>query len=142
LRIRHEIPVLILRVEATDAAADFSKAAVCGKVRPRRDVEPPPLIVGEVEMEAVDLVERDQIDVPLDLVHLHEMTGDIQHRAPPWESRPIDDARGRDHQRPRLVEPDGVVLDEGRHQLAQRLDPVEQSRRTRAFEHDAVSLDR
>ena len=59
--------VLRLRVVAALAAADLRRAAVRREARPGADRDPPALVVGQVQVEAVELVERDQVDVPLDV---------------------------------------------------------------------------
>ena len=58
-------------------------------------VDPPALIVREMQVQAIQLVERHQIEVPLHVVDREEMARDIEHRAAPGEPRAIDDAGRR-----------------------------------------------
>ncbi len=56
LRIGDDVGVLLLRVEAAGPAADLRLSADRGEVRPRLDLDAPPLIVGEMQVQPVDLV--------------------------------------------------------------------------------------
>ena len=58
-------------------------------------LDPPRLIVGEVEGESVELVECEEIDNPLLL--LHERAGNVEVKAAPSESRRIEDMHGGQH---------------------------------------------
>jgi hypothetical protein len=72
--VAHDLLVVVLRVEASGAAADLGGAAVRGEAGPGVDGDPPALVVGEVQMQCVDLVEGELVDVALDLVDGEEVT--------------------------------------------------------------------
>ena len=76
-------------------------------------------------MEAVQLVERHQVEHPLHVFHAEEVAAHVEHHAAPREPRTVADADGRDLEAARQR---GAVLDARRHQLAERLDAVEQPR--------------
>ena len=44
-----------------------------------------------MQVQPVELIEREQIDVPLDVVDPEEMARDVEHRATPREAGTIDD---------------------------------------------------
>ena len=89
--VGHEIRVLLLREEPADAAADFPAAAARRQLRPRLDLDAPALVVGEMQMQPIELIECQQIDVPLDVFYPEEMARDVEHRATPREAGTIDD---------------------------------------------------
>ena len=93
-------------------------------------------------MQAIQLVQRHQIDVPLHLVDREEVARDIEHRAAPGEPRTIDDARRRSGDWPRRVRPDAAELDERREQLTERLDAVEQTGGVAGGDCHALGRDR
>ena len=66
------------------------------------DLDAPALVVGEVQVQHVELVEREQVDVLLHLVDGEEVARDVEHRAAPGEARMIGDAARRDRPRGRL----------------------------------------
>src|SRR2546427_2098326 len=56
-----------------------------GETRVLLDLEAPPLVVGQVPVEAVELTERREIDVLLHELLRHEVTGHVEVDAPPRE---------------------------------------------------------
>ena len=106
---------------------------------PLGDLDPPALVVREVQVKAVDLVERQQVDVALHLGRAEEVPGDVEHRAPPAEARRIGDASGGNGHRER---PHAAQLDGPRQQLAQRLEAVEDARGVFGSYADALPPDR
>ena len=87
-------------------------------------------------MQPVELVERHQVDQPLDLVDAVEVPGDVEHRAAPGEARAVVDRPEPDPPWPGLPH---VRLDSGGQQLPDRLHAPEQPRRTRRRERDGVT---
>ena len=73
------------------AALDVARAADLGEPRPIGHRQPPTLVVGEMEVEDVDLVQRDQVDVAEHVIDAEEVTGDIEHRPAVLEARPVVD---------------------------------------------------
>ena len=57
-RVRDDRRVLALREVAALPAADLRAAAVAREPGPRADRDPPALVVGQVQVQAVELVER------------------------------------------------------------------------------------
>ena len=86
------------------------RAADAGERRPVGHLDAPPLIVAEVEVQAVQLEARDQLDEAAHLVGGERVPGHVEHRAAPLEARGVDDADGR-HRRAvaQLVERAGRV---------------------------------
>src|SRR5204863_4752130 len=134
---------IVLRIEATvglaveaprgrvlDLSTDerlTAPRAHLGETRVLLDLEAPPLVVGQVPVEAVEVMERREIDVLLHELLRHEVTGHVEVDAPPREpGRVLDRNRGDapyDTGRLRLPE------DRGREELPQCLEPVERARR-------------
>jgi hypothetical protein len=111
--------VAILRL-GEEAAADAVHAGAGrgpdrGEPRPAVDLDAPALVVGEMQVQVVDLEAADLVDVPLDLVRGVEVPGEVQHRAAVGEPRVVHDGAARDGPVP--------------HQLAQRLGAGEQAGR-------------
>src|SRR5437879_2699290 len=133
---------IVLRIEATvglaveaprgrvlDLSTDerlTAPRAHLGETRVLLDLEAPPLVVGQVPVEAVELMERREIDVLLHELLRHEVTGHVEVDAPPREpGRVLDRNRGDapcDTGRLRLPEA------RGREGLPQCLEPVESPR--------------
>ena len=129
--VGNDLAVFVLRVKAADRATHFAAAAHGGEIRPPLDLDPEALIVGQVEMEPVHLLKRDEIDVALHVVDGEEMARDIEHRPPPGEARMILHVQGGHHDRTRTRR---IVLQKRGQDLSQRLHPIEQSRRGRRLQ--------
>ena len=123
LRVLHEVGIFLLRVVTSRAAADLGAPAVLREVRPAGDLDPPALVVGEVQVEAVHLVERQQVDVALHIVGREEVARHVEHRPAPAEARPVHDLSREQKQRMWVGR---RVLDFGREQVPERLDTVEE----------------
>jgi len=78
---------LVLRVRA---------AVALGEARPTVDLEPPALVVGQVQVQHVQLVERQHVDDPLDLGDRHEPAHDVEAEPPPRQLGGVDEAGARD----------------------------------------------
>ena len=137
-RVGDDLGVVGLRVEAAGAAADGGAPAVARQVGPRRDVDPPALVVREVQVQAVHLVHRREVYVPLHVGYGKEVPRHIEEDAAPLVPRPVGDAAGRhrDGKRPRAAQLDGP-----RQQLPQRLRAVEDAGRRGGCDADAVGAD-
>src|SRR5439155_24488261 len=99
------------------------------------DLDAPPLVVGEVQVQPAELMERGEIDELLHELLRHEVARHVQENPPPAEPREVFDGycgNGPDGRRhPRLAE-------DGRwKQLAQRLERVEYTRRLERPDRDA-----
>src|SRR5699024_7435170 len=64
-----------------------------------RDLDTPTLIVGQVQVEAVDLVERDLIDEGANVGGFEPVAGDVEHCAAPGIAGCIDDPDPGDRER-------------------------------------------
>ena len=62
-----------------------------GQVGVAVDRHPPRLVVGEVEVEPIELAPRRQIDDPLDVGRREELAGEIDVQPAPLVRRPVDD---------------------------------------------------
>ena len=113
-RVGDDPRVVGVGVEATLATADLGRGAGHRQLRPGVDLQPPALIVGQVQVQDVELVERGEVDEAQDVVDAEEVPGDVEHDAAPGvprarprsraapTSRPIDATwRAPAHGRPR-----------------------------------------
>src|SRR5437879_9414272 len=93
------------------------------------DLNPPALVVGQVQVHPVELMERGEIDELLHELLRHEVARHVQVYAPPPEPREVLDGYGGNRpdggRHPRLAE------DGRREQLAPGLDRVERPCRPR-----------
>ena len=106
--------------------------------RPRLDLDPPALVVGQVQVQPVQLVQRQQVDVALDVGDAEEVARDVEHRAAPREARPVADRPRSDRAR---AGADATALDLGRQQLAERLDAPEEAGGAVRDQRHAVRFD-
>ena len=94
--VGHEVAELVLRVEAAVGGAivalrvarvpDEGLAAPgpdAGQLRVPLDLHPPALIVGQVQVQAVELVQRQQVDQRADLRAGEEVPGGVEHHPTP-----------------------------------------------------------
>ena len=77
-RIAHQLFELLLCVVATWLTLVGNLSAHLGQLRIGLDLDAPSLIVGEVHVQHVHLIERDQVDHLLHLLHREETARDIQ----------------------------------------------------------------
>ena len=96
---------------------------------PGVDLDPPPLIVGQVPVEDVEVVQRRQIDDPLHLFDGIERAPHVEHHAPVAQIRFVGDADRREKHF-------GCFC--GAHRLAERLDAVEHAGVGLSADGDAV----
>src|SRR5690349_3109848 len=98
-RVRDDLPYIVLRVEAsvtlvvenvrggiTLRPSDEGSIAPCadlGEPRILLDLDAPALVVGEMPVECVHLMKREEIDVLLHELLRHEMARDIEVRSAP-----------------------------------------------------------
>src|SRR2546429_9817129 len=99
-----------------------------GETRVLLDLEAPPLVVGQVPVEAVELMERREIEVLLHELLRHEVTGHVEMDAAPREpGRGLDRNGGEaPYHTGRL----GLPEDRWWEEPPQGLEPVERARRT------------
>src|SRR5206468_11916195 len=81
--------VLILRVPSSRPAPDCARSAYLGEPRPGPDLDPPALVVREVQVQPVQPVAGDQIDKAFDVRDREEVPGDVEHDAAPLVARPL-----------------------------------------------------
>ena len=125
LRIAHEVRELVLRVVAAGTAAHLAEATDLRQLGPRLDLDAPALVVGEVQVQHVDLVEREHVDVLLHFARGEKVARHVEHRAAPREARMIRDGDGGNLPRPGIYD---LRFDLRRQELAQRLDAVKHAR--------------
>jgi hypothetical protein len=134
LRVPDDLPVLALRVPAAGPASDLRRPAMARQAWPGPDCDAPALVVGQVEMQAVELVEGHEVDEPLHLARPVEVPRDVEHQATPSEAGPVVDHAQRDTPRPRAPT---VGLDRGWEELAQCLRSPEEPGGACSGERDA-----
>src|SRR5260370_16904476 len=121
LRVRHELGDILLRVEAAvrlaieaplgRGAVGRSDERLAAPGAPFReawvlpDGDPPALVVGQVPLQPVELMEREEVDELLHELLRHEVTRDVQVHAAPAEARVVldRDSRNRPRRRPYLA---------------------------------------
>ena len=84
-----EVAKLPLRVEAAAPAANRGRSADRGEPRPRLDLDPPALVVGEVQVQTVEAVRRDQVDDVPHVLRRKEVPRDVEHQTAPFVARPV-----------------------------------------------------
>ena len=140
--VLHDFARLLLRVEALMGLAvilarvvSYDRlGAVCahgGEFRVFLDFDAPALVVGQVPVEAVDVVQREHVDEALHGVEGHEMARHVEVRTAIGEARRICHLAGRHFYAL------GGRLQHGQS-LAQRLHAVEQPGVACALDADAV----
>ena len=103
--------------------------------RPRRG-EPPALIVGQVQVQHVELVEREEVDHAPDLIEGEERAGEVERQAAPGVPGRVEDARARHKDLPRAG---------GRyrgHELDERGQAARDTGRFRGAHDDLIGVDR
>ena len=86
-RVGDDPRVVGVRVEAALAAADLGRGAGHRQLRPGVDLQPPALVVGQVQVQDVELVERGEVDEAQDVVDAEEVARDVEHDAAPGVAR-------------------------------------------------------
>jgi hypothetical protein len=132
-RIRHDLADVVLRVEAAVRPAVHrgvgpgahlglrSPPAHLGEERIPADLDPPSLIVREMEVQDVETVHRQEIDETQDLPGGDEVPRHIEHgTAPPERGSVLDQHRGG---RPRDPRDGSTAVDGVREQLQEGLRP-------------------
>jgi len=104
-----------------------------GEARVLLDLEPPPLVVGQVPVEGVQLVEREQVDVALDHFRSEKMTGYVEVQSPPAEAGLVFD-RHAGHRQRRIRADAGQRLQDG-------LQGIEHSGRSGCFDRNLCRRD-
>ena len=92
--IIYNVRIIVLAVVSAGSAAHFKSASHERQVRPGIDLNAPALIIGEMEMEAVDLVISQQIDIFGDVPDAEEVAAYIQHGTAPCIARAVSDRPG------------------------------------------------
>ena len=103
-------PELVLSVEAAvrcavtldSAGRRVSRRQLRDLLQPRVTLrlEPPALVVGEMQVEDVELVQREQVDEPEDVAERHEVTARVQMHARANRSAAGPRSRPRQRERP------------------------------------------
>ena len=146
LRVRHDIPDLVLRIEAAvrlpvthegiEVLGDLSLRTLradLGELGVPLDLDAPPLVVREVPVEVADLVAGQQVDVALHEVRAEEVPRHVQVHAPVREAGCVGDVhRGHPHR---------VAAGPARgKELREGLDAVEEARVVVAGDDDPVAV--
>src|SRR5439155_13798283 len=100
------------------------------------DLDAPALVLGEMPVEDVELVEREEIEVFENELLRHEVAADIEMAPAPTEARTVFDLDGRDS--PRRSSDRRAAEDLGCQQLPQRLRAVADAGRFGRPDRDLV----
>jgi RNA polymerase sigma-32 factor len=103
------------------------------------DLDAPAVIVGQVQLQNVELVERHQVEHLEDELLGQEVPRDVDEQAAPGEARRIFDGDAR--HAPARVADGGAPEDLRWHQLEQRLDSVKRPGRGARADRDAADRD-
>src|SRR6185312_15056221 len=132
-------------VAGTWVMADYGAAAPgadLGEPRIFFDLDAPALVFGEMPVEVVHLMQRDEVDIAFYEIHRVEMAADVEMQTAVFETGIVVDGDGGDLQRAvgrADVWSVGCRLERAqRQQLDQRLDAVEGAGMGRADDGDAV----
>ncbi len=141
--VAHQRAQFGLGVEAADArrrrrptrAGPLSPRADLGQLGKALDLEAPALVVGEVQVERVELHRRHLVDDPVERGQRLEVPRGIDHQPTPGKARRIANVeqRHRDRTATRAV---------GAEQLRQRHRAIDQAGMRRRGDADAVRIDR
>src|SRR5665648_840958 len=87
-----------LQSPSRPALTDLSGATAVGRRGPGRALQPPALVVGQVQVQDVELHRGHHGEQRLDRLHVEEVPGEVQAEATPGEPRLVDDHdRREDH---------------------------------------------
>src|SRR6202012_1699573 len=103
---------------AAEFDAGHSPGAHLCQLRIAFYLQAPPLIIGQMPVETVELVESHPVQQFFKLGGRIEMTGYVQHESPVMETRPVFDSKTGQHRRNSCFV---------RKELEQRLYPVKQT---------------
>src|SRR5690606_11636834 len=78
--IGHDIFVLILRIKTSRSTTHLSTSTDLSQLGPRLDLNPPTLIIGQMEMKMVQLVGCYLVDIVFHILNGDKMPRDIEHR--------------------------------------------------------------
>ncbi len=92
LCVAQYVLVILLGIEAPRSASDLRERPHRGQLRARIDLYSPSLIVGQVQVQHVQLVQREDVEVLLHFPHREEVTADVEHGAAVGEARLICNA--------------------------------------------------
>jgi len=101
--VRQQGRPVVGRVVAARVAPDRRARRASHQLRAGRQVQPPRLVVGEVQVQHVELVRRDEVDDPPQVVGGHHVPGDVHGQAAPRVARRILDEHGGDRREDRPV---------------------------------------
>src|SRR5262249_31052272 len=151
-RVANHLADVVLRVEASWALATragrlvrgLDRRVVAARADLRQtwvalDLDAPAGIVGQVQLQNVELVERHQVEHLEDELLGQEVPRDVDEQAAPGEARRIFDGDAR--YAPARVADGGAPEDLRRHQLDQRLDSVKRPGRSARADRDAAHGD-
>ena len=110
-----------------------------GQFRIFGNFDAPALVVGQVPVEAVELVDGSCVEQFLHLFLVEEVAAHVEHKSAIRHQRLVGDFNLR--KRPVLARFQLFSIDGGRHQLAQRLQGVEESAKIGGLHLNAVARD-
>src|SRR5207237_5814029 len=137
-RVTYDLADIVLRVEtAVWFAGELAEGRILrsrsghrvlaecadgGQLRVLLDLDAPALVLGQMPVEDVELVQREEIDVLEDEFLRHEVAAHVEMAPAPGEARPILDLERRN--RPGRSGDRGAPVNVGREELAQCLRAV------------------
>ena len=109
----HHLSVVFLGEVATGRTVHLRLPADLRQFGPRLDLDPPALVVAQVEVKVIDLVRRDPVDDLLDGVDAEKRPGDVQHVAPVGKAGLVRDRSAGEEQPAVGLATEGSDLIEG-----------------------------
>src|SRR5699024_12872687 len=103
------------------------------------DLDPPSLVIAQVEVEHIEFVQGEEVDEAQDLAFGLEVSGDVEHGTTPAKTWGVGDGEGGQH--PRGVAEGRLAVGIGGQELAQGLGTVEHPRRVVADDERARVVD-
>lgn len=108
--ITDQVAHLVLRIEPAVFLVPFAVDGHHGRIAAapgtdlgefgmRLDLQPPPLVIRQEQMQLVDFQVREQVDMALHAIGVHPRANHVEHHAAVMEARRILDATGVDGQR-------------------------------------------
>ena len=110
-----------------------------GELRVLLDLHPPALVIGKMPVEAVELVDGHDVQIPLNLLDREEMPGAVKVHSPVGEARLVLDLHAREEELLGRIRLAAEHLDT--RELLKGLNGIEETVERGGFDHAATLVD-